>query len=99
MSCTEIFEIVTNGVSQRYTKRENLKIFPVKVHYNPTSPANIIYLKDETGLNVVPVKMDTSKEHAINMSLPNGNILVFRECNDVLYNLKVNNINKYVMAY
>ena len=71
----------------------------MNVHYNPTSLANIIYLKDAESLNGVTVAMDTSEEHAIKMSLPNGNKLVFKECNDGINNLNINNINKDVVAY
>ena len=50
----------------------------MKVHYNPTSLANTISLNYDKGLNVVTVRMDTSKEHAIKPSLFNGNTLVFK---------------------
>ena len=94
----EWYEIFTNGGSQRYTKIALLKLLSAKVHYNSTSLANNISLKDEAGLNVVTVTMDTSKQHAINSSLSNGNTLVIKKFNDGLYNLKINNINKGVMA-
>ena len=58
-------EIVTNGGSHQYTKMSLLKLFPMKVNYNTTSPAIIICLKDAASLNGVTGKMDTSKEHAI----------------------------------
>ena len=43
--------------------------------------------------------MDDSKEHAIRVMLPNGNTLVFNECNDGLYHLNIRNINKDIMYY
>ena len=57
----EILEIVTNGLSQRYTKLAQLTLFPMKVHYNPESPAMIISLKYVASLNGVKVTIYTSK--------------------------------------
>ena len=50
----------------------------MNVNSNPISLANILYLKDTESLNGVTVAMDTSNEHAIKVSLPNGNTLVFK---------------------
>ena len=43
--------------------------------------------------------MDTSTEHTIMELVPNGNTLVFKDCNDGLYHLNIKNINKDIMAY
>ena len=60
------------------------------VHYNPASLANTLYLKNVASSNYVTVKIDTSKEHAITVFLPNGSSLLIKECNDRLYHLNIN---------
>ena len=48
-------------------------------------------------LKGVTVTIDTSKEHSIKVLLPNINSSAFKEWNDGLYHLKINEINKDVM--
>ena len=44
-------------------KMAQLKLFPMKVHYNISSLVNIISLKDMASLNGVTVAMDNSREY------------------------------------
>ena len=74
-----------------------LKLFPKKVDYNPASLENIISLKDVTSLNGVTVKIYTSKEYTIKVSLKNGNTLVLKLCSYGYYHFNISNINKDVI--
>ena len=85
--CTGEEELLihTNGGDKIFQKQGDLNIIPMIAHFDPTSLANILALKDVRKTPGVCITMDTDEEAAMLVHLPNGNILNFKECGDGLY--------------
>ena len=85
--CTEEEELLihTNGGDKVFQNQGNLNIIPMIAHFDPTSLANFLALKDVSKTPGVRVTMDTDEEAAMLVHLPNQNILNLRECGDGLY--------------
>ena len=85
--CSEakIMNIVTNGWEQHYDTIGIFKSLPVEDHYNSKSPDKILSLNDVASLSGVRIKMDTSVERAIVVTLQGGICMNFKEWNDGLY--------------
>ena len=76
--------VVTNGGSEHFKQIANLKLLPMRVHFNPDSIANILSLSDIANLEGARLTMDSSVERAINLHV-NDSIIQFHECSDGLY--------------
>ena len=76
--------VVTNGGSQTFEEVADLKVLPIKVHFNPASIANILSLTDVANLPGARVTMDTERERAIVLHF-DGSDFKFKECHDGLY--------------
>ena len=61
-----------------------LKMFPVTVHYNASSLANILSLNDIAALKDVHITMDTRIQRDVCVHF-GGQAMSFRPCKDVLY--------------
>ena len=78
-------KIVTNGGSMRYHHEADLKLLPLKVHFNELSMATIILLASVLDLKGYYATMDSREELAILVYKPNGQVLKFKQCNNGLY--------------
>lgn len=76
--------VITNSSFQSFNHEAELKILPIKVHYNPDSLANILSLSNVANLLGAKVTMDTSVEHAILLHYDNQ-VYKFQECADRLF--------------
>ena len=76
--------VITNGGAQSFNQHANLKVLPLKVHYNSDSLANILSLSDVANLPGARLTMDTEIEKAIVLHF-NGQQLKFQECSDGIY--------------
>ena len=63
-----------------------------RVHFNPSSMANILSLRDVASLPGVRITMDSSVARAINVHLPSGMTYVFNEASNGLYVMDVSSI-------
>ena len=76
--------IITNGGSETFDKLATCNFLPIEVHFNQSSLANILSLKDVANLEGASITMDTTVERAINLNY-NGEHFKFLECLDGLY--------------
>ena len=81
----EMLTIVTNGGKQIYDEVAMMKDFPLQVHFNRESLANIISFRDVANIPGVVIKMDSSKERAITVEMGSYKKFKFLECPDGLY--------------
>ena len=81
----EELTIVTNGGSQKYDQIGFFKYLSLPIYYNPKSIANILSLKQVASVPDVRITMDTFKERAIFVTLPDGKKMKFKECDNGLY--------------
>ena len=79
--CLTIF---TNGGSQFFDKMGSFKFFPLSVHFNPDSMANILAMKDVASIPGVRITYDSAKERLILVHF-NKCIYRFTECKEDLY--------------
>jgi len=77
--------LATNGRQLTFDKVAKLKIFPIKVFFNPSSIATILSLRDIAGLPGVCLTMDTSKKRAILLHMSDGSVAKFKEGSAGLY--------------
>jgi hypothetical protein len=84
--CSEEEELViqTNGGEKCFDLKSKMKLFPIDVHFNDDSMANILSLKDVAELEGVRITMDTSEERAISVHFQ-GSIYKFSEHQEGLY--------------
>ena len=80
----ECLTIFTNGGSLFFEKIGQFKFFPLKVHFNAESMANILSMKDVASLPGVRVVHDSSTERAILIHFTNCTYK-FKECRKGLY--------------
>ena len=80
----EVLTIVTNGGSLKYTTMGVCKLFPVPMHYNESSIANILSLHQVANLPGFRVTMDSAKEKAISV-IYNNQVIKFIQCSEGLY--------------
>ena len=92
-------QIVTNGGSMHYHHKADLKLLPLKVHFNECSMATIISLASVLDLDGYFAKMDSRKELAIHIHTPNGKVLVFKQCKDGLYYFDMARADLHVLNY
>ena len=92
-------QIVTNGGSLRYHHEADLKLLPLKVHFNETSMATIISLASVLDLQGYYAKMDSREELAIHVYQPNGKCLKFKQCKDGLYYFDTSRADLHVFNY
>ena len=62
-----------------------LKVLPLKVHYDEDSLATVLSVKDVANIENVKIIMDTSKERAISVIIKGDRIIKFLQCNSGLY--------------
>ena len=97
-TCTEYakIRIITNGGIKEYDSIVSHKILIMQVHLNTDLMANILSLKYMAPLPGVNITMDKSKECVITVSLVDGGILKFKECEEGIhhYDNANNNTNK-----
>ena len=104
-ACTddERLLLVTNGGSMSFDTIGTLNLFPLPVHVNVHSMANILSLRNVCNLPGVRVTMDTLHSKAIDVHLPSGVTYSFLEGTNGLYfydTTKPNNhIKPTVSAY
>ena len=93
-------EIISNGGTVRYDMKATFDLLKLPVYYNKNSLANVLSFTQVASLPGVSITTDTSVERSMNVHIGN-NILKFKECNQGLYyldleNYKLNNsINDY----
>jgi hypothetical protein len=65
--CSEEEELIiqTNSSSKCFDLKTKMKLFPIDVHFNDDSMANILSLKDIAKLDGAHIMMDTNEELAI----------------------------------
>ena len=80
----ECLTVFTNGGSQFFEKIGQFKFFPLKVHFNEESMANILSMKDVASIPGVRVIYDSSAERAILVHF-NNCIYKFKECREGIY--------------
>ena len=80
----DILTIVTGGGTHTFHHKATFNLLPISTHYDPSSLANIISMKDVASLPGAWVTMDTNIERAIVLHY-GGSQLVFQECADGLY--------------
>ena len=93
--------VVTNGGVQDFDHQADLKLLPLKVHFNEDSLANIVSLSDVASMPGARVTMDTDKERAILLHY-NDSVVRFEECGDGLYYVNaselLNHYNKHTVT-
>jgi hypothetical protein len=80
----ECIRVQTNGGYKNFDNIGKFKIFPLDVHFNATSMANILSFQAVASLEGVRITMDTVIERAINVEYQ-GKCYKFKECKDGLY--------------
>ena len=91
--CSEDEELMiqTNGGGQSFDLKSTMKLFPIDVHFNSESMANILSLKDVAEMEGARITMDTLEERAITVHFQ-GNAYRFMEHKEGLYYLDINDI-------
>ena len=77
--------LATNGGGMTYNHIASLKLFPVRVHYNPDSIATILALKDVASIPGCYITMDTRVAREMRVTFEDGKTYLFKECGDGLY--------------
>ena len=83
-------EIVSNGGTVIYDKKGVFDLLNLPVYYNKNSLANVLSFTQVASLPGVSITTDTSVERSMNVHI-NNNILKFKECNQGLYYLNLEN--------
>ena len=83
-SSDDVLTVHTNGGPKSFLETAELKLLPIRVHFNEESMANILSLKDVASLPGVRIRMDTIQERAIFVEL-GDEVWKFAECRDGLY--------------
>jgi hypothetical protein len=91
--CSEDEELMiqTNGSSKCFDLKSKMKLFPIEVHFNSNSMANILSLKDVAEMTGARITMDTSKNCEIIVHF-NGQAYHFTEHAEGLYYLDMADI-------
>ena len=74
----EVLLIHTNRGTQTFDLKSKMKMFPIEVHFNSESMANILSLKDVVSMRGACITMDTFEERAITLRYE-GNVYKFKE--------------------
>ena len=80
-----VLTLATNGGHKTFLKQADLKLFPMKVHFNKNSMATILSFKQVADLPGVIITTDTSKERSMIVTLKDGTVFKFKECASGLY--------------
>ena len=89
--------LITNGGSMKFEEKGTLNLFPMSVHFNPNSMANILSLKEVGDLDGVHIKMDTSQERAIHVHIArSGLTYIFIEGKLGLYYFDTTKPDKHI---
>ena len=83
-SPNDVLTVHTNGGQKSFLSTAELKLFPLCVHFNADSMANILSLKDIASLSDVRIRIDTDQDCAIFVEL-GDKMWQFSECRDGLY--------------
>ena len=83
----------TSGGSQLYKQFENIILFPIVVHFNHNSKANILSFKDVSSIPGVCITMDTKKDDAIVITLKDGKIVKFKPYSNGLFCFDTETVN------
>ena len=89
----------TNGRNRTFYKFSDLYILPVKVHFDGSSLATVLSMKDVTNLRDVVVIMDSSKEKAILVIVKGQKTFKFLECGSGLYYIDTEHLDKHVEKF
>ena len=86
-TCTEYekLRVINNGGMKEYYSIVSLKILIMEVHLNNDLMANILYLKYMAPLLGVNITIDKSKDCVITVSLVDGGIIKFKECEEGIH--------------
>jgi hypothetical protein len=76
--------LYTNGGTQNFNSKGMMTLFPLAVHFNSASMANILSMKDVVSMDGVKVTMDSSKEKALLVEFDKC-VYKFQECANGLY--------------
>ena len=86
--CLTVF---TNGGQKTFDEIGDLKMLPLKMHFNEDSMANILCLKDVANIEGVQITMDSLKERAM-LVHHKGQCYKFKECSEGLYYYDTNEL-------
>ena len=91
--CTadEVLTVHTNGGSKTFTQMGTLNLFPMSVHYNPSSLANVLSFDTVAQLSGVRITLDTLIERGFLVTYKDMT-LKFRPCSDGLYYFDTNTL-------
>ena len=92
-------QIITNGGSMRYHHEAEMKLLPIKVHFNEMSMATIISLATILDLKGYYATMDSREELAILVYAPDGKMFKFLQCRDGLYYLDTARADLHIFNY
>ena len=81
--------IITNGGHMDVTKEAELLLFPMKVHFNEKSIANVLSFKNLSEIPGVHITTDTRVERAFFVHI-GDKTLKFSSCSDGLYYFDMN---------
>ena len=88
----------TNGGAQHYVKVADLIVFPIRVHFNENSMANILSFKTVANMEGTRITMDTRSGNSIHVFLSDGTKYEFKQYKNGLYyfdtNDKIKSIGK-----
>jgi len=93
-ACTEeeLLKVLTNGGQVNYNEIGDSKLFPLKVHFNKDSIANIFSLAHVNNIDGCRIVMDTSVDNAIFVHLQDK-VTKFDQCDGGLYYCHVQDFN------
>ena len=92
-------QIITNGGSMRYHQEADLKLLPLKVHFNKLSMATIISLALVLELDGHYATIDSREELAILVYKLDEKMLKFKQCKDGLYYFDTARADLHVFNY
>ena len=91
--------ILTNGGTIDFTQDAELKLLPLRVHFNSDSMATIVSLATINDLDGYYTLMDSRKEKAILVYTPYGQVLKFKQCDEGLYYLDTNRADLHIFNH
>ena len=98
--------MLKSGGHLSFNQMGGILLFPMKIHINESSMANILSFAEVAKITGVYIKMDTYKVQTINVHIEYGKITHFKSCSErLLYtNLNdstmiTNTTNVYLNAY
>ena len=99
--CTnrERLTLQTNGGHRTFSKLADLKLLPVKVHFDEFSLATVLAVKDLTKIEGVVLYMDTSKDKSISVKIGKSKVIKFIECESGLYYYDTEQPEKHIELF